>query len=85
MPEKNSVGDPFHLRSAHLFSRPGRWGLAGLYVADVLEDKAVDPYVGATLAVPRPQHARPQRSGLFFGNFSGHADGERRGLDRIGG
>ena len=21
----------------------------------------------------------------FFGNFSGHADGERRGLDRIGG
>ena len=24
-------------------------------------------------------------SPIFFGNFSGHADGERRGLDRIGG
>ena len=22
---------------------------------------------------------------IFFGDFSGHADGERRGLDRVGG
>ena len=39
-------------------------------------------------APARHAHARmAERTGpdSIFGNFSGHADGERRGLDRIGG
>ena len=66
-----------------------RW--KALIVKGPKEHRAAGYAVGDADAWRRRCDARPchsptsSRQTLFFGNFSGHADGERQGVDRIGG
>ena len=44
-----------------------------------------DARIGEVVAVPLLSDWGTLANNYFFGDFSGHADGERRGLHRIGG